>query len=154
LELGAGHEDAACERLRQAWEAGPPMAPLAVEYANQLVRLKRWDELEAFLGRLPAAVRGHERLVFQAARLAVERRRYAEAEAAFEREYADIREGELTLSELWYLIREYQAEDRGETVDDEFRKRLRRETAPPRAIDFRMFTGEADRYVPPTQAGE
>ena len=154
LEVRAHREEAACELLKQAWEVGPRIPPLAVEYADRLARLRRWDELEALLGSLPAELRGHERILFHAARLAVERRRYADAETALQREYADIREGELTLSDLWHLIREYQAEDRGETVGDAFRERLRREAAPPHAIDFRMFTDESDRYVPPTQTAQ
>lgn len=152
LDLRAGNPAAARERLKLAWDIGPKIAPLAIECANGLVAEKRWDDLEAFLRALPEALRQHERLAFQTARLDVERRRYAAAEAVFTRDFAGLREGELALSDLWYLMQEYRAGDRGETVDADFRQRLRREMAPPPAIDFRMFTEASDAYVPPTQA--
>lgn len=50
-------------------------------------------------------------------------------------EVADLQEGEVSLSELWYLIQEKRAAARGETFD---REKIR----PPYQLDFRMDSAE------------
>jgi len=53
----------------------------------------------------------------------------------------DIREGEVSLSDLWFGLQERRraaAENR--PVDEELKRRVRRECPPPADIDFRMNT--------------
>jgi hypothetical protein len=47
-------------------------------------------------------------------------------------EVPDIQEGEVSLSELWYIIQEGKAKEKGQTFD-------RAQHSPPYELDFRMF---------------
>lgn len=61
-------------------------------------------------------------------------------DAFFARTYADVREGENPLTELWFAREaKKRAEAEGRPDNSEFLAELRRTTAPPRHIDFRMF---------------
>jgi hypothetical protein len=53
----------------------------------------------------------------------------------------DLREGENTMTDLWYNIQAQRiAAKENIPVDDELKKRVRKELAPPKHLDFRMFT--------------
>lgn len=75
------------------------------------------------------------------ARALLELGRLEEAAAFLDEEVdvPDIREGEVTLSDLWFALHERRlAAEEGVAVDDALRERVRREFPPPRRIDFRM----------------
>jgi hypothetical protein len=60
-------------------------------------------------------------------------------ERIFAHSFATIREGEVTLTDLWFAYHERRmAAEMGVEVDDEVRSRVRTECPPPRSIDFRM----------------
>ena len=56
-----------------------------------------------------------------------------------QREFCTIREGEVSLTDLWFLSHEKEAEQRrGRPLTNEERQEVRRQFPPPREIDFRM----------------
>ncbi len=129
------------ELRRQAWEAGPRIAPIAIEHANALISLKAYSAALAFLHSLPMELRSHERLLLVWARAALETGHLEGIERIFEHEFASIREGEITLSDLWFTYHERRiAAAEGVPVDDKLRERVRLQYPPPRHMDFRMAT--------------
>jgi len=143
VEQRAGNLDAAAKLTGEAWQVGPPIPGLAIEYVNLLCALRRFAEVDVFVRALPPAIRQHERIHIAAARAALELGRLDEVEPLFGREFVTIRESETSVTDLWF---EYQArriaEQNGVPLDDALCQRVRRESKPPRHIDFRM-TAEA-----------
>jgi len=136
----AGDKQAARQCLAQAWGCGPPIAPLAIEYARTLVEAGDYETLAGFVRGLPEAIRQHERIRIIAARAALQTGRFAEVEGMFDHEFATIREGEVTLTDLWFAMHERRiAAQEDVPVDDALRDRVRREFPPPAHIDFRMI---------------
>jgi hypothetical protein len=149
LAAREGRHDESLDLLRQAWEAGPKVAPLAVEYVRGLAQAKdkpvgsqqrpAWQVLSDFVRSLPGVVRSHERLQLLAAEAMLKAGDLAFLESLFERDLAAIREGEVTLTDLWFALRERKlAAKEGLPLDDALRARVRREFPPPSRIDFRM----------------
>jgi len=131
--------EAACELMKQAWDTGPKIAPLAIEYAGMLERAGRWDELRAFVDALPDWVRGHDRILIVLAKLALHFDDLSGVEEILNREFAGIREGEVTLTDLWFAWQAKLISEReGVPMDDELNARVRRELTPPPRIDMRM----------------
>ena len=82
---------------------------------------------------------GRIQLLAAAARVRMGELDAAEEWLRSEPEIADVREGEILLTDLWFEIHERRlAAEAGGEVTEEIRKRARREFPPPRAIDFRM----------------
>lgn len=116
----------------------------AAEYLGWLNRAGRYEKAWQLFESLPEEIREADRVVLCAAKTAVKLGKLAFLESVFNREYAAIREGETSLSDLWF---EYQAKKmaaaRGITEpDEETLQRLIDEAwdtcPPPREIDFRM----------------
>lgn len=129
----------ACELLRDAWDAGPRLPALAVEYARMLLEAGRHDRLREFTAGLPGEIRANERIRLLAARAALQVGAWRELESLFGGEFATIREGEVTLTELWYAFHAQRlAATEKIPLDDALRQRVRREFPAPRHIDFRM----------------
>ena len=73
------------------------------------------------------------------AQIALERGEYAAVRQLLEREYCTIREGELSLSELWFASYIKEAEGRtGRRLTPAEKKEIMRKFPPPRQIDFGM----------------
>jgi len=139
LEKRAERPEAACDLLRQAWEAGPRVAQLAVKFAQSLTQLKRFAEVAEFVELLPPEIAESERLRMLYAKARIETGRFEGVERFFEGEFATIREGEIVLSELWFQLHERRiAAAENVPVDDKLRARVRRDFPPPSDIDFRM----------------
>lgn len=150
LEERAGNEEGAAELLAEALAVGPVVPALAAEHAALLLKLRRFEVLDRFFLELPAEVRSSERLRMAAGWAALHAGRFDEVEEVLRGDFAGIREGELTLSELWFALQERRlAAAEGVAIDDELRSRVRREIPPPYAIDFRMSQEGDDKYVPP-----
>ncbi len=131
--------EAAEKAFRQALALEPEDAEIAVTLGTHLQQASRVDDVSTFLASLPAAVREHERILLLEAWVALERRDFARIEAILEREFATIREGEETLSDLWYACAlAKEAERRGRELDDAERKAFVKSNHPPDRVDFRM----------------
>ncbi len=61
---------------------------------------------------MPAPIAADERIALLKAQIALERGEYAAVRRLLEREYCTIREGELSLSELWFASYVKEAEGR------------------------------------------
>ena len=134
---GRGHEGA--ELLVQALDAGPAIVPLAVECADALLREERWGEIRATIAKLPPEVRDHERLRILDAKAALSTGDLASVEGLFDHDFATIREGEVTLTDLWFDLHARKlAAAEGVPLDDALRARARRLYPAPHRIDFRM----------------
>ena len=137
----ADNPEDALDLLERAWELGPRIAPLAVEYAQALFRLERYGDLAGFIASVPEEVASNERLRIMAVTAAIRLERLAGIETFFDREFTTIREGEVTLTDIWFEYharRSSQAE--GVPFDEDLRRRVRRDFPPPKHIDFRMST--------------
>ncbi|MCW8132884.1 MAG: DUF5107 domain-containing protein [Planctomycetota bacterium] len=140
LELRRGKKDKALERYQQAWKLGPQVAALAVEYAKALSDAERFDELRVFCAELPEALRGHERIRIASALAALKTGRLDEIEPLFAYPFATIREGEVTLTDIWFEWHANRlAMAAGKPVDEAFRTRAKKECPPPANIDFRLL---------------
>jgi hypothetical protein len=139
LEQRAGNKQAERELLCRAWEAGPEILALALEYAAILAAAKDYEALGVFIGSLPDDIRNHERMRMLSAQAALEQGDLDEVERLFDHEFASNREGEVTLTDLWFGLHEKRlAAKEHVPLDEELRKRVRREFPPPARIDFRM----------------
>jgi hypothetical protein len=139
LEGRAGHATAARDLLCRAWETGPKVAALALEYGRALIDAQDYEALGVFLKGLPESIRSHERLRIISAQAALDRGDLDEVEGLFDHEFATNREGEVTLTDLWFGVHERRLAARENLpIDDALRQRVRREFPPPRHIDFRM----------------
>jgi hypothetical protein len=92
-----------------------------------------------FVKSLPVAIANHERIQLQSAQVALEQGDYAVVRRLLQREFCTIREGELSLSDLWFTAYIKEEEQRkGRELTDAEKKRLTQQFPPPREIDFRM----------------
>jgi len=135
-----GRAPAALEHYANAWACGPQTSALAVEYAQTLSDAGKFAPLQNFIrGLAPGFVR-HERMLIFKALAALKAGRLDEVPAVFAHPFATIREGELTLSNIWF---EWQARRiaAAENIpyDDSLMQRVQREFPPPSNIDFRLL---------------
>ncbi|MCX8092018.1 MAG: DUF5107 domain-containing protein, partial [Verrucomicrobiae bacterium] len=132
--------DSAQQNYERAWELARPDANLAVEIGDFLLRHKRLEAFNAFVKSLPATVRNHERLQLMLAQVALEQGDFATVRRILlQREFATIREGEVSLTELWFASHIRQAQQRkGRELTSDEKGEVVRQFPPPRAIDFRM----------------
>ena len=130
----------AVDLMRQAWETGPKIAPLAVEYALMLLQTEQYNALRELVRSLDDATKKNERIRILSAKAALELGEFNEVEQLFDQDFATIREGELTLSEIWFEFHERRiAAAEKIKIDENLRERVRKEFPPPRKIDFRMI---------------
>lgn len=133
----------ALEQYAQAWQlaaqAGNIPAGLAVEYmrilhANQHDQTA-WEVFES----LPEPVRSADRIQMLRGEVALVLNDLDTVEEVLRSEYAEVREGENTLSDLWFeLHTRREAARTGREIDDELRSEVRKRFPPPHHIDFRM----------------
>lgn len=125
----------------------------AAEYMGYLNKKgkyeKAWDIYEA----MPENIKMADRMMLCAANTAIKLRKLDLLPAVFEREYADIREGESSLTDIWFEYNALKmAQERGLGIDikgEELEKLIDEawETCPPpKAIDFRMSFNRQSGY--------
>ncbi|MBN2310228.1 MAG: DUF5107 domain-containing protein [Candidatus Hydrogenedentes bacterium] len=134
------HDEAAGLWL-DACAHAPGERQLAVECCTALLKAGRPEEVIALHEGASAGVRGHVRLQILRAKadLAVGDLDRVEAFLVGEVDVPDVREGEVTLSDLWFELQEKRlAAAENLPVDDALRKRVRAEFPPPAHLDFRM----------------
>ena len=135
----AGDRTRAADLLEEAWETGPPHPALAVELAQALLDAGRPEAVIELAQALPEPAASHERVLIAWARAALATGRVEGVERILDHEFATIREGEVTLTDLWTAYHAARlAAAEGSPVDDALRERVRKECPPPRRIDFRM----------------
>ncbi len=140
-----GNEADFLRLMADAWDAGPRIAPLAIEYGHALSDAGHYRDVVTLVRSLPEALRANERIMMLWAHAALRTGDTDGIEHLFDHEFATIREGEVTLTDLWFAYHERRvARELGTGVDEDIKRRVRRECPPPRRIDFRMAVAEAD----------
>lgn len=138
LERG-GDLDAAQGAYSRAWRLCGGDRSLAVELGGFLLRHKREAAFDTFVKLAPPAVAAHERIQLMRAQVALSRGDYPDVRELLQREYSTIREGELSLSELWFASFIQEAEKRkGGALTEAEKQGVMEAHPPPRMIDFRM----------------
>lgn len=135
--------DEAATLLLSAFGKASHVLPLAAECAAQLLAAGRPRDVLDLLAGLPADVRGSGRfrLIEGQARLNVGDLDGLEALLRDFPTVTDLREGERTITDLWFGLHEQRAaRQSGVAVSEEIRQRVRREFPPPKELDFRMNT--------------
>lgn len=139
LDERAGQTDAAQAAYQHAWPLCGNDANLAVEIGAFFVSHQRYAAFSEFVKSLPAAVAQHERIVLMTAQTALADGRHAAVRTLLDREFATIREGEVSLSELWFASCLKETEQRlDRKLTDTEQQDLKGKFPPPRQIDFRM----------------
>ncbi len=134
-----GDPDAAQGAYSQAWKLCGEDHNLAVEFCDFLMRHKRVVAFNTFVALLPSPVVARERIQLMLAQLALSRGDYPAVRRLLQREFCTIREGELSLSELWFASYFQEAEKhKGSALTEAERQELMVANPPPRMIDFRM----------------
>lgn len=134
-----GAVDTALAAYQRAWPLSGSDVNLAVEYGGFLMRHKRVPAFKAFVQSLSAATAGHERLQLMTAQVALTEGNYAVVRELLQREFCTVREGEVSLTDLWFQSHQQEAEQRqGRELTSAERRDLQRQFPPPQEIDFRM----------------
>jgi hypothetical protein len=143
LARDQGRPDDAIELYIAACHLQPTLLPLVVECGQATIDLEHPQEWLDLVEKLPEPVRtaGRVRLLEGQAALAVKdfdrvARLFADVPVI-----DDLREGERSLSQLWFEYHEQRLSALEDVpVDETLRARVRREHPVPPEIDFRMHT--------------
>lgn len=144
LYLRQKDEERALEHYAQAWalaerESSPPPA-LAVEYLRLLAATRQFERGMAIYHSIPAQIQAMDRIQLLRGQFAIQLNDLDAVEQVLDRRYAEIREGETTLSDLWFeLHARREAQRTGRPLDDSLRQEIRGHFPPPSHIDFRSF---------------
>ena len=131
----------AADYLVQAMAVKNDVERLAVECAKALLEAGRPQELIEVMEKAPAWIRGRGRVRFLLTSAYLEVGRVDEVIAALEEgiEVDDMREGEVTLTDLWCKAQCMRiSRQEGIPNDEALRARVEKEVPPPAHIDFRM----------------
>ncbi len=145
LSADEGNADRAADLSAAAASMMPRSTPLAIEASEALLRAGRFADLRSFVASLPAPVAIHGRLRLLATIAALRLGDLTPVESFFARpcDIANIREGELSLSELWFEWHEARlSRAEGLPVNETLRARVRRAFPLPKEFDFRMNPDE------------
>lgn len=139
-----GQLDRAAELYIAACRLRPGLLPLAVECGRTLIAAERAGEWLQLVADLPRPTRGVGRIRLLQAQAALAVGDFAAVERTFAERpvVADMREGEVSLSQLWSDYHERRLSEAEDVpIDDALSARVRREFPVPEEFDFRMRTG-------------
>jgi tetratricopeptide (TPR) repeat protein len=146
LALEEGRLDDAAELYVAALRMRPALLPLAVECGRVLIETGRSREWLELLAGLPDPARsvGRIRLLEGQAALKVGDLERVEALFADAPVVADVREGEVSLSELWFDFHQQRLSvAENVPIDDQLCARVRQAFPVPKAFDFRLQSPES-----------
>jgi tetratricopeptide (TPR) repeat protein len=142
LSLRQDNPAAAFEYYEKAWEqaclAGQTPAALAIEYLQALNSARQYERAAQVYQSLPAEVQTSERIQILRGQAALGLGDLAVVEEVLQIEYAGVREGETSLTDMWFELwarRESQRTSR--PLDDALRAEIQNRFLPPARIDFR-----------------
>jgi hypothetical protein len=145
LDQLSGDMAAAASGYVSACRQRPSLQPLAAECGAALIQADQPNEWLVLLAELPEVVRHSGRIRLLEAQAALAIKDFARVERIFADPpiVADLREGERSLSQLWFEFHEQRiCAEEDQPVDDALRARVRREFPVPQEIDFRMSVDE------------
>ena len=131
----------AADLWRTAYRMLPACIPLILECSAAFLDAGRPQELLDILSELPPAVRDHARVKIFIAKATLEAGDLDAVERILRSdiEVANMREGEVVLTDLWFSLQEKRvAAAENIPIDDALKARVRREFPPPEHLDFRM----------------
>ncbi|MBC8232432.1 DUF5107 domain-containing protein [bacterium] len=138
-----GRLSEAADLLLTACQMAPNVPSLALECCQALLEAERPQDMLNFLSNLPTQIRDRGRMRVMEARAALKMGNLQEVEEILQSRPSvpDIREGEVTLSDLWFGMHEKRIAAKDNiSIDDEIRQRVRRDYPPPSWLDFRQAT--------------
>jgi len=124
----------------------------AAEYLGWLADLGQYSKAWALFSRLPESIRRADRVVINAARSALRVGQVDFVESLFGTEYAAIREGETSLTDMWFELsaRKLAANDGISSPSSsdlaKYKALALKNCPPPAEIDFRMSYDENSQY--------
>lgn len=144
LRLRQKDESAALEYYRQAWQLAVASSTLpgalAVEYLQLLVATRQYALGMEVYALLPAQARDADRVQILRGQIAMQLGNLDAVEQVLQRNYAVVREGEITLTDLWFELHARRLSvQTGEPLTQALRLKVRAELKPPTRIDFRSF---------------
>jgi len=119
------------------------MFSLAVECCRALIEAGRAHDVLELMGHLPQHIhdRGRMRIMEAQAAMKIGDLQKVEEILQSRPSVSDVREGEVTLSNLWFEMHEKRiATAENLPIDDKLRQRVRRDYPPPSWLDFRQAT--------------
>ncbi len=146
LAWNEGGVNDAADLLVEAYNAMPELLPLAVECGRCLVEADRVQEWLTLVQGMPASIRSNGRVRLLEAQAALKQGDLEVAERFFKDEVvvADLREGENSLTDLWFDYHALQISiDENSPLDDSLIARVGESVNVPKKIDFRMKSGIA-----------
>jgi len=113
---------------------------LAIEYILMLIHNKKWKEADELYQNFDSNIQKHETIQIAYASICLESGSLDTVEKILEGEFALIREGELSLSDLWNRMwAKRLADSRKESLSHNHFSEALSQYPPPRKIDFRML---------------
>jgi len=114
---------------------------LVIECCKTLLEAERAEDMIKFMNELPPQIHEHGRMQIMEARAYMMMNELEKVKEILEGRplVSDIREGEVTLSNLWFEMHEkIIAKEENIPIDDKLRERVRRDYPPPSWLDFRQ----------------
>ena len=136
-----GDEEGAVSHMKASLAAGGDREDAAYtrEYIQMLLTLKRYQAAWDAFAAAPEETQKDDRVSILAGVAAIEVGEYAYMDEMFRMPHAAVREGETSLTDLWFRCEAArEAEKRGVKVTDQLVEEMRHTLTPPREIDFRM----------------
>ncbi len=126
----------------------------AVEYLHLLSRQKLYADAWRFYSTLPQTVQKTDRVMLTVALAGLECGQTEFLQEVFTRDFADIREGECSLTDLWFryqallLARQRQLDENDDEVMAQLVEEATDTCPPPASIDFRQSVSRTKKYQP------
>jgi tetratricopeptide (TPR) repeat protein len=140
LQLMGGDAGEAMIKMRRAVEL-KPIDALVIEFGRMLLDEEAYTEYLALYDTLAPDVKAHGRVRALRVEALIQAGRLEDAEKALMDNLviADMREGELTLSELWIMLHMHRVERETGETDPKIKRQKALERYPvPQTLDFRM----------------
>ena len=141
-----GDTSAAIAAYHRALELPGCAAETELEFAQLLLRAGHLEHAKALLPTLSPEARAMERMLLLEAQLALVAHDFGRLEKLLDHDFATIREGETTLSDLWWgLVLGRAAQAAGRALTDAEKAQVRADNTLPFRLDFAMLREERMR---------
>lgn len=141
LAQQTGDHTKAMDLYRESCRTLPALVPLAEECSELMLKQKSPHAWLDLLSTLDPTLQNHDRIRFISARAHLHLDDFETVERFFANGAVlpDLREGETSLSDLWFdMVARRRARDEGIPLDDALRDQVRRDATLPKSLDFRM----------------
>ncbi len=122
-----------------AYQMAPNIPGIAIECCQTLIESGQYDDVLKLIKNMP--LRNHGRIRIMEAQAALKMGDIKEVEEILQSRpiVPDVREGEVSLSDLWFGMHEKRiSKNENIPIDENLKKRIRKEFPPPKWLDFRQ----------------